>query len=226
MATKKRLSDLVREEVKKQADDETAAAQTTPKKTPRRSSKRSSATDSAQAKSTKKTPAKGSTATTGDNVASLKAQITDLEKRNKTLTTDNAKLQTKVDTLEQKVAAFQDTEKALKTAQSKQKSMLLTLDEAKQDALKLAQENQKLLDKIKAIESAKSTEVQRQSPKAAQAAPVRASQARGIQRSPRSQPVVYKAPAKKPFSRPVVPSRMPPQRVVQNSDEFETWCYD
>ncbi len=225
MATKKRLSDLVREEVKKQADDETAVAQTTPKKTTRRSSKRSSATDSAQAKSTKKTPAKGSTAATGDNVASLKAQITDLEKRNKTLTTDNAKLQTKVDTLEQKVAAFQDTETALKAAQSKQKSMLLTLDEAKQDALKLAQENQKLLDKIKAIESAQSAEIQRQSPMKA-TVPVRASQARGIQRSRRSQPVVYKAPAKKPFSRPVVPSRMPPQRVVQNSDEFETWCYD
>lgn len=223
MATKKRLSDLVREEVQKQAEDTTSPeASASQKRTKSRSSSKRQ-TSQAAAKKTA-APAKN---VESDEIAALTAKLSTLEKDNQVLKADNSKLLTKVESLERSVEKAKATETALNSAQSKQKSMLIALDEAKQDALKLAQENQKLLDQIKALEtqSAKPAAIAQGQPQKTQ--PARSPASHAIQRSStRPAPAVYKAPAKKPFSRPVAPSRLPIRRVVQNSDEFETWCYD
>ena len=145
-----------------------------------------------------------------------------LEKENKSLKADADKLLAKITELESAVDAGKTVEANLKAAQTKQKSLQVSLDEAKQDALKLAQENQKLLDKIKALETKPAPKaIAKTTPKTTPRVP----QGHAIQRTKRPQPI-YKAPAKKPFSRPIAPSRLPSARVVQNSDEFETWCYD
>lgn len=225
MATKKRLSDLVREEVKKQADDDMPAAGSAASK-----SEKNSATSKPQAFSAtvQKSVQQSSQSSDSAEIVTLKSKLAALEKENKALQSNNAQLLTKLESLERVADKAKATEKALQAVQSKQQSMLVNLDEARQDALKLAQENQKLIDQIKHLE-AKATQpsamAQRES-KTVQ--PVRTTAAsQSIQRTAtRQSPVVYKAPAKKPFSRPVSPSRLPPGRVVQNSDEFETWCYD
>lgn len=229
MATKKRLADLVREEVEKQADSsETSAKASAPKKAktqPTQSTvtKPTSKTATAKKSSAKSTTAKASTAkdtknakAQGDEIKALKAQINQLKKDNKILQGNEAKLTNQIQTLEATLADYKQHLQGMKTLETKNKTLASKLDEVKQDALKLAQENQKLLDKI---ETAATKQSQTAKPVHAQV-----TQGHAIQRRT-ARPRPYKPPAKKPFSRPVVPARMPlPQQ--QNSDEFETWCYD
>ena len=227
MATKKRLADLVREEVNKQNEESDTSQEASTKKASAKKSAGFSTKTSAKSKATKSSSPAKSAKTASDADKALKAKVTALEKENQTLKSDNDKLLTKVSDLESSLEATSKVEASLKSAQTKQKSLQVALDEAKHDALKLAQENQKLLDKIEALESAPAKAAMTKAPAAQPAKKVeaRVTQGHAIKRAERPQPI-YKAPAKKPFSRPIAPSRMPAPRVVQNSDEFETWCYD
>ncbi|MCM1983443.1 hypothetical protein [Lyngbya confervoides] len=220
MATKKGLSDLVREEVKKQANadpaptspsgDQSAAKKATGRRAPRKDSSKSKAAASIPDPVKPQSPGDGEQT---QRIQDLKAQIRQLEQKNQGLVKTNAQLSAQISSLESQGLELKEVQQQIKTVLAQQQKLTQDLDAAKQDALKLAQENQRLLEKMQELEAVPSQRLPAEQRQVLPSAP------------PRS-PVTYKPPAKKPFARPIAPSRLPKPRVVQNSDDFEPWCYD
>jgi uncharacterized phage infection (PIP) family protein YhgE len=260
MATKKRLADLVREEMNKKSEGGAANPVSTGAKTGPSESAQSSQTkaknrqpakaasaqvggNSALATETSPQPAKSGSSkaegmanasagatTNSENektqtIATLTAQVQSLTEALATAQTKQAEAETQVKTLENIVAEHLESLKQLRATLKQQETLKDKLEQAKQDALKLAEENQQLQQKLAAmpiprlggatVMTPNRAPVKGQLPSTQPAEPLKPPPTDNP-----SRPYVYRS--RKPITRPIVPSRsIPPP-----SDGFETWCYD
>lgn len=262
MASKKSLSDLLREEINKvpSSDPQTAAehspAAEEPLKYEAESTKSSPAEDSndpqmATATSARKSNPKRSTSRL--TKAELESKVQSLTEGLQAAQTKESGLEQQINhleaNLEQQKASIQD----LQTVLSRTQTLKTELEQAKQDALKLAQENERLqsqIDTLKQENRDLQTQVKRPDRPASLPSrrmisrPVGSPSRRMTSRPARtptpaprtSQPVrtpvaASRTPRPRPsqarsiLERPIMPSHRP-TRPQKPSKSFETWCYD
>ncbi len=215
MASKKNLSDLLREEVNKipqSNPSDQQAAQVKPSL-----SEHQLASEEASMSTSTPDHAKGTTKTTTGTTRrsstrksssrltkiELESKVTSLTEGLKAAQEKESSLQEQIDhlesTLEQQNSSIQDLQDSLAQTQSLQTK----LEQAKKDVLKLAQENERLQTQIKSLKQ-ENLELKAQ-----------------LKRPSRS----LTAPPRSILERPIRPTQ-PPSQTGKASKTFDTWCYD
>ena len=214
MASKKNLSDLLREEVKKTPQSDVPAPTATP-------AQPSSETASTAAATPQITIPKNLSRLTK---AELEKKIHQLVEALQASQEKEVTLQGQVSDLTATVADQKETLQALQSELTQAQALQTELEQVRSDAVKLAQENERLQAQI---ESAKQDRQKQGSAKQGTVnlkAPAKKSARTPVTRTP----VRREAPARRErtiFDRPVVPSHKPNQ-TGRASKNFDTWCYD
>ena len=215
MTSKRNLSDLLREEVKKGPQSNLSDPQAAPVPSSEEKSVSPSASSPAQAPSK---PTMETNHTSDPQISLSRLTKADLEKKIHHLTEalqvsqeQETALQAQVVQLELALETQKHSIQELQTSLTQAQSLKPELERVRADALALAQENERLQAQLKSVKQGTVN----------LKPPVQQPARTPVGRSPKVVPI----PSRSILDRPVMPTH-PPNQTGKTSKGFDTWCYD